>query len=142
MCVRLESHTHTRTSSILCFNSRYKEDGKTYSFNSLFISMRSQQQIRIPLRMAVLNLVHELMHAFGEYFLVPRCYIEYEESYIPMKGNDGRILFECKLCKTSFSSQKAVKQHGRMKHRANHGYPCENTETQERVEILGYARRI
>merc|ERR1719402_1474114 len=45
--------------------ARYKEDGKTYSFNSLFISMRSQQQIRIPLRMAVLNLVHELMHAFG-----------------------------------------------------------------------------
>ena len=44
---------------------RYKEDGKTYSFNSLFISMRSQQQDRIPLRMAILNLVHELMHAFG-----------------------------------------------------------------------------
>merc|ERR1719153_417626 len=45
--------------------ARYKEDGKTYSFNSLFISMRSQQQDRIPLRMAILNLVHELMHAFG-----------------------------------------------------------------------------
>jgi hypothetical protein len=27
--------------------------------------MRSQQQTRIPLRMAILNLVHELMHAFG-----------------------------------------------------------------------------
>ena len=46
---------------------RYREDGKTYSFNSLFISMRSQQQSRIPLRMAILNLVHELMHAFGDF---------------------------------------------------------------------------
>ena len=27
--------------------------------------MKSQQQSRIPLKMAVLNLVHELMHAFG-----------------------------------------------------------------------------
>ena len=56
--------------------SRYREDGKTYSFNALFISMRSRQQSRIPLRMAILNLVcpinfplwaqvHELMHAFG-----------------------------------------------------------------------------
>ena len=27
--------------------------------------MKSLQQSRIPLRMAVLNLVHELMHAFG-----------------------------------------------------------------------------
>ena len=54
-----------RRSSLLTGQSRYKEDGKTYSFNSLFISMRSQQQDRIPLRMAILNLVHELMHAFG-----------------------------------------------------------------------------
>ena len=46
--------------------SRYSVDGKTYSFNCLFISMKSQQQSRIPLKMAVLNLVHELMHAFGE----------------------------------------------------------------------------
>jgi len=45
--------------------ARYREDGKTYSFNALFISMRSRQQSRIPLRMAILNLVHELMHAFG-----------------------------------------------------------------------------
>ena len=36
---------------------RYREDGKTYSFNALFISMRSRQQTRIPLRMAILNLV-------------------------------------------------------------------------------------
>lgn len=45
--------------------ARYSVDGKTYSFNCLFISMKSQQQSRIPLKMAVLNLVHELMHAFG-----------------------------------------------------------------------------
>ena len=44
-------------------------DGKTYSFNCLFISMKSQQQSRIPLKMAVLNLVHELMHAFGDHML-------------------------------------------------------------------------
>ena len=44
---------------------RYSVDGKTYSFNCLFISMKSLQQSRIPLRLAVLNLVHELMHAFG-----------------------------------------------------------------------------
>ena len=53
---------------------------------------------------------------------------EYDESYMPMKGSDGKILFECKLCKTSFSSQKAVKQHGRMKHGAQHGYPCQDSE--------------
>ena len=45
-------------------------DGKTYSFNCLFISMKSQQQSRIPLKMAVLNLVHELMHAFGDHTLI------------------------------------------------------------------------
>jgi len=38
---------------------------KTYSFNALFVSSRSRQQARIPLRMAALNLVHELMHSFG-----------------------------------------------------------------------------
>ena len=37
--------------------ARYREDGMTYSFNALFISMRSRQQSRIPLRMAILNLV-------------------------------------------------------------------------------------
>ena len=48
-------------------------DGKTYSFNCLFISMKSQQQSRIPLKMAVLNLVHELMHAFGDHIMYTRC---------------------------------------------------------------------
>ena len=51
---------------------------QTYSFNALFVSTRSQQQPRIPLRMSVLNLVHELMHSFGAKHdppadQVPRC---------------------------------------------------------------------
>ena len=54
---------------------------------------------------------------------------EYDESYMPMKGTDGKIMFECKLCKSSFSSQKAVKQHGRMKHGAQHGYPCLDSDS-------------
>ena len=45
--------------------SKYKVDSKIYSFNCLFVSMSSQQQPRIPLRMAVLNLFHEVMHSFG-----------------------------------------------------------------------------
>ena len=36
--------------------------------------MKSQQQSRIPLKMAVLNLVHELMHAFGESLSRPSCH--------------------------------------------------------------------
>ena len=32
--------------------------------------MKSRQQSRIPLKMAVLNLVHELMHAFGEAMII------------------------------------------------------------------------
>ena len=48
------------------YHLRYSVDGKTYSFNCLFITMRSKQQHRISLKMAILNLVHELMHAFGK----------------------------------------------------------------------------
>ena len=44
---------------------RIKSDGNAYSFNALFISLKSSQEHRIPLRMGVLNLVHELMHSFG-----------------------------------------------------------------------------
>ena len=44
---------------------RIKSDGNAYSFNALFISLKSSQEQRIPLRMGVLNLVHELMHSFG-----------------------------------------------------------------------------
>ena len=48
--------------------SRYREDGKTYSFNALFISMRSRQQSRIPLRMAILNLVGSIKKSLGPRF--------------------------------------------------------------------------
>ena len=44
---------------------RIKSDRNAYSFNALFISLRSSQEDRIPLRMGVLNLVHEMMHSFG-----------------------------------------------------------------------------
>ena len=49
---------------------RIKSDGNAYSFNAfsfnaLFISLKSSAEQRIPLRMGVLNLVHELMHSFG-----------------------------------------------------------------------------
>ena len=35
---------------------RIKSDRNAYSFNALFISLKSLQEIRIPLRMGVLNL--------------------------------------------------------------------------------------
>ncbi len=44
---------------------RIKSDRNAYSFNALFISLKSSQEERIPLRMGVLNLVHEMMHSFG-----------------------------------------------------------------------------
>ena len=44
---------------------RIKSDQNAYSFNALFISLKSEQESRIPLRMGVLNLLHELMHSFG-----------------------------------------------------------------------------
>jgi hypothetical protein len=44
---------------------RIKSDKNAYSFNALFISLKSSQEERIPLRMGVLNLVHEMMHSFG-----------------------------------------------------------------------------
>ena len=50
----------------ICQNRvRIKSDNNAYSFNALFISLKSSQEVRIPLRMGVLNLVHELMHSFG-----------------------------------------------------------------------------
>ena len=36
-----------------------------YSLNSLFITLKTQKTRRIPLRMGVLNLAHELLHSFG-----------------------------------------------------------------------------
>ena len=35
------------------------------NLNSLFITMRTRHMKRIPLRMGVLNLVHEVLHSFG-----------------------------------------------------------------------------
>ena len=50
----------------ICQNRvRIKSDNTAYSFNALFISLKSSQESRIPMRMGVLNLVHELMHSFG-----------------------------------------------------------------------------
>lgn len=42
-----------------------KSNGNAYSFNALFISLKSSQEEWILVRMGVLNLVHELMHSFG-----------------------------------------------------------------------------
>ena len=36
-----------------------------YNLNSLFITLKTKNTKRIPLRMGVLNLVHELLHSFG-----------------------------------------------------------------------------
>jgi hypothetical protein len=38
---------------------------QTYSFNAMYVSLRSHQQSRIPLRMSILNLLHEMMHSLG-----------------------------------------------------------------------------
>ena len=35
------------------------------NLNSLFITMRTRHVRRIPLRMGVLNLAHELLHSLG-----------------------------------------------------------------------------
>jgi len=45
---------------------RIKTDANAYSFNALFVSLRSSQEQRIPVKMGVLNLVHELLHSFGQ----------------------------------------------------------------------------
>ena len=42
-----------------------KADGAEYSFNALFVSLKSANQLRIPLWMGVLNILHEIMHSFG-----------------------------------------------------------------------------
>lgn len=36
-----------------------------YNLNSLFITLSTKRTPRIPLRMGVLNLAHELLHSFG-----------------------------------------------------------------------------
>ena len=52
---------------------------------------------------------------------VPRCHRrsmdpETEESYVVMRGNDGKARFVCKKCEATFTSQKSIKQHDMMKH--------------------------
>ena len=42
-----------------------KANGTEYSFNALFVSLKSANQLRIPLWMGVLNILHEIMHSFG-----------------------------------------------------------------------------
>ena len=41
---------------------------------------------------------------------------ETEEAYIVTRSDNGKIQFICKLCEATFASQKAIKQHGTMKH--------------------------
>jgi len=44
---------------------KMKSDGNQYSFNALFVSLKSANQLRIPLWMGVLNILHEIMHSLG-----------------------------------------------------------------------------
>ena len=48
-----------------CCRVKMKSDGKQYSFNALFVSLKSANQARIPLWMGVLNILHEIMHSLG-----------------------------------------------------------------------------
>ena len=41
---------------------------------------------------------------------------ETEESYLVLKGSDGKARFVCKKCEATFTSQKSIKQHDTMKH--------------------------
>ena len=41
---------------------------------------------------------------------------ETEESYLVLKGSDGKARFVCKKCEATFTSQKSIKQHDMMKH--------------------------
>ena len=41
------------------------EKPEMYNLNSLFITLRTKKTSRIPLRMGVLNLAHEILHSFG-----------------------------------------------------------------------------
>ncbi|XP_023343181.1 disintegrin and metalloproteinase domain-containing protein 10 [Eurytemora carolleeae] len=44
---------------------RITSDVNPYSFNALFVSLKSKQDQRIPIRMGVLNFVHEILHSLG-----------------------------------------------------------------------------
>ena len=51
--------------SLNLYRVKMKANGGEYSFNALFVSLRSANQLRIPLWMGVLNILHEIMHSFG-----------------------------------------------------------------------------
>ena len=42
-----------------------RQPGTGVNLNSLFITLRTENMERIPLRMGILNLLHEILHAFG-----------------------------------------------------------------------------
>ena len=42
-----------------------RQPGTGVNLNSLFITLRTETMERIPLRMGILNLLHEILHAFG-----------------------------------------------------------------------------
>jgi len=42
-----------------------RQSGTGVNLNSLFITLRTETMERIPLRMGILNLLHEILHAFG-----------------------------------------------------------------------------
>ena len=64
MCHPVPSRKLIRAAHSGCLGPN-RTDQNAYSFNALFITLKSSQEERIPLRMGVLNLVHELMHSFG-----------------------------------------------------------------------------
>lgn len=42
-----------------------RQSGTGVNLNALFITLRTESMERIPLRMGILNLLHEILHAFG-----------------------------------------------------------------------------
>ena len=42
-----------------------RQAGSGANLNSLFITLRTSNMERIPLQMGILNLLHEILHAFG-----------------------------------------------------------------------------
>ena len=42
-----------------------RQSGSGANLNSLFITLRTSNMERIPLQMGILNLLHEILHAFG-----------------------------------------------------------------------------
>ena len=49
----------------ICGTRTEVSPGERRNLNSLFITMRTRHMRRIPLRMGVLNLAHEVLHSLG-----------------------------------------------------------------------------